>query len=170
MQSGFRWSRSHSRRRFPVVGTPYAPPSARPCGYRGGLALVRRCALCGRSVVCGQSCGVCPRPPLCFAAARHQPCALVCPSAPRGGSLSPRAFAFGFCYKFRSCLRTKYGGLLLHANQSGSNRVSAFLHVGRPVPAILLHHDALFDDALYCLDAFHHAANGFIALGVTGIK
>ena len=35
--------------------------------------------------------GVCPRPPLCFAAARHQPCALVCPSAPRGGSLSPRA-------------------------------------------------------------------------------
>ena len=24
--------RSHSRRRFPVVGTPYAPPSARPCG------------------------------------------------------------------------------------------------------------------------------------------
>ncbi len=111
-----------------------------------------------------------PRPPLCFAAARHQPCALVCPSAPRGGSLSPRAFAFGFCYKFRSCLRTKYGGLLLHANQSGSNRVSAFLHVGRPVPAILLHHDALFDDALYCLDAFHHAANGFIALGVTGIK
>ena len=35
MQSGLRWSRSHSRRRFPVVGTPYAPPSARPCGYRG---------------------------------------------------------------------------------------------------------------------------------------
>ena len=29
MQSGLRWSRSHSRRRFPVVGTPYAPPSAR---------------------------------------------------------------------------------------------------------------------------------------------
>lgn len=46
MQSGLRWSRSHSRRRFQVVGTPYAPPSARPCGYRGGLALVRRCALC----------------------------------------------------------------------------------------------------------------------------
>ena len=45
MQSGLRWSRSHSRRRFPVVGTSYAPPSARPCGYRGTWALVRRCAL-----------------------------------------------------------------------------------------------------------------------------
>ena len=134
-------------------------------------------------MACGQSCGVCPRPPLCFAAARHQPCALVCPSAPRGGSLSPRAFAFEFCYRFGSCSRTKYGGhrpnglyasvaagLLLHANQSGSNGVSAFLHARRPVPAILLHHDALFNDALYCLDAFYHAANGFIALGVTGIK
>jgi hypothetical protein len=54
---------------------------------------------------------VCPRPPLCFAAARHQPCALVCPSAPRGGSLSPRALAFRFCYKFSSCSRTEYGGL-----------------------------------------------------------
>ena len=110
MQSGLRWSRSHSRRRFPVVGTPYAPPSARPCGCRGTWALVRRCALCGWSVACGQSCGVCPRPPLCFAAARHQPCALVCPSAPRGGSLSPRTLAFGCCYKFSSCLRTEYGG------------------------------------------------------------
>ena len=48
------------------------------------------------SVACGQSCGVCPRPPLCFAAARHQPCALVCPSAPRGGSLSPRALVVSF--------------------------------------------------------------------------
>ncbi len=110
MQSGLRWSRSHSRRRFPVVGTPYAPPSARPCGYRGTVALVRRCALCAWSVACGQSCGVCPRPPLCFAAARHQPCALVCPSAPRGGSLSPRALVVGFCYKFSSSSRTEYAG------------------------------------------------------------
>ena len=102
MQSGLRWSRSHSRRRFSVVGTPYAPPSARPCGCRGTVASVRRCALCGWSVACGRSCGVCPRPPLCFAAARHQPCALVCPSAPRGGSLSPRALVVGFCYKFSS--------------------------------------------------------------------
>ncbi len=51
-----------------------------------------------------------PRPPLCFAAARHQPCALVCPSAPRGGSLSPRACLVGFCYRFRSAQRTEYGG------------------------------------------------------------
>jgi hypothetical protein len=110
MQSGLRWSRSYSRRRFPVVGTPYAPPSARPCGRGGTMASVRRCALCGWSVACGQSCGVCPRPPLCFAAARHQPCALVCPSAPRGGSLSPLALVVGFCYKFGSCSRTEYGG------------------------------------------------------------
>ena len=74
--------------------TPYAPPSARPNRCGDGLALVRRCALCGWSVACGQSCGVCPRPPLCFAAARHQHCALVCPSAPRGGSLSPRWLAW----------------------------------------------------------------------------
>lgn len=46
MQSGLRWSRSHSRRRFPVADTPYAPPSTRPCGSRGTWALVRRCALC----------------------------------------------------------------------------------------------------------------------------
>jgi hypothetical protein len=89
MQSGLRWIRSHSRRRFPVVGTPYAPPSARPCGCRGGVASVRRCARCAWSVACGQSWCVCPRPPLCFAAARHQPCALVCPSAPRGGLPQP---------------------------------------------------------------------------------
>lgn len=75
--------RSHNRRRFPVVGTPYAPPSARPCGCCGTWALVRRCALCGWSVACGQSCGVCPRPPLCFAAAQHQHSA-ACPSAPKG--------------------------------------------------------------------------------------
>ena len=101
-QNCLRWSRSHSRRRFPVACTPYAPPSARRCGCRGTVALVRRCALCGWSVACGQSCGVCPRPPLCFAAARHQLCALVCPSAPRGGSLSPRALVVGFCYIFGS--------------------------------------------------------------------
>ena len=46
MQSGLRWSRSHSRRRFPVAFAPYAPPPARPCGCRGTVALVRRCALC----------------------------------------------------------------------------------------------------------------------------
>ena len=110
MQSGLRWSRSHSRRRFPVACTPYAPPSARPCSCRGVVAPVRRCALWGWSVACGQSCRMCPRPPLCFAAARLQPCALVCPSAPRGGSLSPRAFAFGFCYKFGSWSRMEYRG------------------------------------------------------------
>lgn len=93
MQSGLRWSRSHSRQRFPVACTPYAPPPARPCGCRGSLALVRRCAQCVWSVTCGQPSGVCPRPPSCLAAARRQPCALVCPSAPQGGSLSPRASA-----------------------------------------------------------------------------
>lgn len=42
------------------------------------------------SVACGQSCCVCPRPPSGLAAARRWPRA-VCPSAPQGGSLSPRA-------------------------------------------------------------------------------
>ena len=35
MQSGLRWRRSHSRRRFPVAvlcTAPYTPPSAHPCG------------------------------------------------------------------------------------------------------------------------------------------
>ena len=99
-----------SRRLSPVAFAPYAPPPVRPCDCGGTWVLVRRCARCCWSVACGQSCGVCPRPPLCFAAARHQPCALVCPSAPRGGSLSPRALVVGFCYKFRIWLRTQYGG------------------------------------------------------------
>ena len=81
-----------------------------PLWLSGTVALVRRCALCAWSVACGQSCGVCPRPPLCFAAARHQPCALVCPSAPRGGSLSPRACLVVSCYRFRSVPRMEYGG------------------------------------------------------------
>ena len=34
-------------------------------------------------------CCVCPRPPLCFDAARPQPCALVCPSAPPWGLPQP---------------------------------------------------------------------------------
>ena len=45
MQGGPRWSRSHSRRRFPVACAPCTPPSARPCGCRGICVLVRRCAL-----------------------------------------------------------------------------------------------------------------------------
>jgi hypothetical protein len=110
MQSGLRWSRSHSRRRFPVVGTPYAPPSARPCGCRGTWALVRRCALCAWSVACGQSYVVCPAHPCASPLRGISPAALVCPSAPHGGSLSPRALVFGFCYRFGSWSRTEYGG------------------------------------------------------------
>ena len=85
MQSGLRWERSHSRRRFPVVGTPYAPPSARPCGSRGGLASVRRCASIPASGL-RPVIPVSPRPPhRGLAATRHwPPCAgqPVCP--PRG--------------------------------------------------------------------------------------
>ncbi len=100
MQSGLRWSRSHSRRRFPVASAPYAPPSARPCGCRGTVASVRRCALCCWSVACGQSCGVCPRPPLCFAAARLSPARWSARPPPEGAP-SARApawlvFATGF--------------------------------------------------------------------------
>ena len=63
MQSGLRWRRSHSRRRFPVAGAPYASPSVRPCGCACTWALVRRCAQCVWSVACGQSCCVCPAHP-----------------------------------------------------------------------------------------------------------
>ena len=83
MQSGLRWRRSHSRRRFPVAGTPYTPPSAPPCGCACTWALVRRSALGVLSVDCGQSYGMCPRPPVGLTAARLGS-ALVCPSAPKG--------------------------------------------------------------------------------------
>jgi len=75
--------RSHSRRRFPVASAPYAPPSARPCGCRGTVASVRRCALCGWSVACGQSLCVCPAHPVASPLRGFGP-ALVCPSAPKG--------------------------------------------------------------------------------------
>ena len=89
MQSGLRWSRSHSRRRFPVVGTPYAPPSGALCGYRGTVASVRRCAQCFlvsglRPVI------LCvPRPPCGLAAARLWPCAGL-PVRPQGAPSAPR--------------------------------------------------------------------------------
>ncbi len=106
MQSGLRWSRSHSRWRFPVVGTSYAPPSARPCGYRGTWALVRRCALCAWSVA---SHVVCAPPTLwprrCAALALRWSA-----RPPPRGSLSPARLGFWFCYKFRSWSRTEYGG------------------------------------------------------------
>ncbi len=89
MQSGLRWRRSHSRRRSPVTGVPYAPPSARPCGCACTVASVRRCALCCRSVACGQSCGVCPRPPVGLAAARLWPCAGL-PVRPQGAPSAQR--------------------------------------------------------------------------------
>ncbi|MCW2313615.1 hypothetical protein M2244_003368 [Rhodoferax antarcticus] len=44
MQSGLRWRRSPSRRRFPVAGAPYAPPSARPCGCLLPTLWPLRCA------------------------------------------------------------------------------------------------------------------------------
>ena len=101
--------RSHSRRRFPVSSCPTRRRlralvvGVAPWHQSGAARIVLVSGL--RPVI-----GVCPRPPLCFAAARHQPCALVCPSAPRGGSLSPRALVVGLCYKFSSCLRTEYEG------------------------------------------------------------
>ena len=70
-------------------------------------ALVRRCALCAWSVACGQSCGVCPRPPVGLAAARLGS-ALNCPSAPQGGSLSQRSIGsvgISLCYYICSFLR-----------------------------------------------------------------
>ena len=89
MQSGLRWSRSHSRRRFPVVGTPYAPRAVRPCGCRGTWGLVRRCAQCFWSVACGQSCCVCPAHPWASPLRGIGPERSARP--PPRGSLSPRA-------------------------------------------------------------------------------
>ena len=99
MQSGLRWRRSHSRRRFPVAGAPYTPPSARPCGCACTWALVRRCALCCRLVACGQSCGVCPRPPVGLAAARLWPRAGL-PIRPPWGLPQPACLLGGFAISF----------------------------------------------------------------------
>ena len=56
------------------------------CLHRG-ISQALHASFC--SVACGQSCCVCPRPPVGLAAARLGS-ALNCPSAPRGGSLSQR--------------------------------------------------------------------------------
>jgi hypothetical protein len=95
MQSGLRWSRSHSRLR--ALGVVVA------LWHQSGAA---------RFVV-GQwpaaSHGVCPRPPLCFAAVQHHPCALVCPSAPPlVGAPSARAPTGWLCYGLSSWSRQEY--------------------------------------------------------------
>ena len=120
MQSGLRWGRSHSRRRSPVVGTPYAPPSARPCACRGTWALVRRFAQCtgqwpaASLVVCAPA-----RPPGPRCCAALAPCAglPVCP--PRGlpqnrAKTSHLSAAAGFHWspmgdKVQSMYRWRYG-------------------------------------------------------------
>ena len=66
MQSGLRWG----------------------CQLTSIVALARRCARVVRSVACGQSCGVSPRPPLGFAAAR--PRAVLPVRPPRGLPLAAR--------------------------------------------------------------------------------
>ena len=110
MQSGLRWRRSPSRRRSPVACTPYAPPSGRPYGYRGAMALVSFFA----SVPVSGLRPVITCVPLPthrgLAAARHWPSRAGCPSAPRGGSLSLRAYLVGFCYRLSSSSRTEFGG------------------------------------------------------------
>ena len=99
MQSGLRWRRSHSRLRAPFAFAPYAPPSARPCGCACTVALVRRCALRCRLVACGQSCGVCPRPPVGLAAARLWLRAELPVRPPRGLPQSARRWrCFGRCF------------------------------------------------------------------------
>ncbi len=83
MQNCLRWSRPHSRRRFPVASAPYAPPSVRLCGNRGTWASVRRFAQCAGQWPAASHV-VCAPPTLwprrCAALAP----ALVCPSAPKG--------------------------------------------------------------------------------------
>lgn len=122
MQSGLRWSRSHSRRRFPVAFAPYAPPPARPCGCRGTVALVRRCALCfgqwpaASHLVCAPA-----HPPGLARFAGVGPARSARP--PPEGAPSARAnlatagleqirvvFVASNCYCINSCLRSINGG------------------------------------------------------------
>ena len=80
--SGLRWVRSHSRRRFPVVGTPYAPPASSLVWllWHRGIGQALRAVFW--SVACGQSCCVCPRPPSGGLPLRGFGPALVCPRPP----------------------------------------------------------------------------------------
>jgi len=83
MQNCLRSVRSHSRRRFPVVGTPYAPPAGSLLWllWHRGIGQALRAVFW--SVACGQSCCVCPAHPVASPLRGIGP-ALVCPSAPRG--------------------------------------------------------------------------------------
>ena len=89
MQNCLGWVRSHSRRRFPAASAPYAPPAGSLVAvvalwhWSGALRSVLVSGL--RPVM------LCVPPPTLgglplrgFGPARH------CPSAPQGGSLSPR--------------------------------------------------------------------------------
>ena len=97
-----------SRRRFPVAGAPYAPPSARPCGCTCTWALVRRCALCCRLVM------LCVPPPTRGPRRYAAWLRAELPVRPPRGSLSQRAAgaALGTAslrYEKRSRLRNEYG-------------------------------------------------------------
>ena len=81
MQSGLRWGRSHSRRRFPVVGTPLC------LSWHLGIGQALR-AVCW-SVACGQSWGVCPPHPYASQLRGISPARWSARPPPRGGSLSP---------------------------------------------------------------------------------
>lgn len=96
MQSGLRWRRSHSRRRFPVAFAPYAPPSARPCGCRGTVALVSCVASIPAS---GLRPVITSKPPPThrgLAAAQHWPPRAGCRPPPQGGSLNRAPLLLGF--------------------------------------------------------------------------
>ena len=64
MQNCLRWAPVAQPSALPGQFLPYAPPSARPCGWCGTVASVRRFAQGVCSVACGQSCCVCPARPV----------------------------------------------------------------------------------------------------------
>ena len=90
MQSGLHWVRSHSRLRSPVAGAPYAPPSARPRGWRGTWALVRRCALRYSHWPTANHVVSAPAHPCASPLRGTSPTRWTARPPPRGGSLSPR--------------------------------------------------------------------------------
>lgn len=92
-----------SRWRSPVASAPYAPPPGRPGGWRGAMALVRRCALWSWCVACGQLYCVCPAHPWASPRFAGLGPALGLPVRPQGAPSAQRlAYA---AYRRRPSLR-----------------------------------------------------------------
>lgn len=104
MQNCLRWSGRQSSA-LPGRFAPYAQPPV-------ALVVCWRCGVCQalRALVwsAAKHLVFAPAHPWVLLASQASPARSARPP-PQGGSLSPRAFAFWFCYKVGSLLRTKYG-------------------------------------------------------------